>query len=410
MNRARLALTVGISTALVFLFLFGIAMPQENEGPAKQKVLVDLLWEKEFKEQVATYLVDLDKSGVPLLRAVAFVHDHGSGQSATDGKRGVVKFFDSDGGLSKVVEAESNFFGGLVMISKGGECIGFTRALEGSSEFITKVGLELYDVNGNLIWADKSLDARPCRVLSDGTVLSYEGIGWEKFTLRDANGIIRWLRPAQGEAMYGATDISENDYIVFNIHKDVGLVVVYDGEGSEIWRKEFKWGHTGKVSVSDKVEYVAAVGLGVSGRILHVRSRGGKLLWQYPSGDCEFMDFSPDSRYLAAGVNLNEIHLLESDSGSLVWRHKLQGRRRWFAITVSKDGEYVAAADGAGSEDPLSEFSVVYLFDHRGEVVWERQFKIHSSRAPDLRLTDDGKYLLIASGNSVCCYEITGKK
>lgn len=411
MSKAKLALVLAIATVLVFSAVAAVVTAEKKKVQSKPKVTLELIWQTEFETPVAAYVVEPDKGGDPVLRAVAFVYGHGVGVPAAYGTRVVVNFADGGGKITRVAEAESDFFGSHVIVSEDGRYIGTIRAAKGAPEFVTKVDFELYDSDGNLVWADTDMDARPLRVLSNATIVSYEAIGWTHFTLRNANGISAVLKPANTVGT-GAIDISKNDHIVFNVTnvgEHPGHVVLYDKNGNEMWRKTFDWGHSGKVRISDNGQYIAAIGDPTPGTRLHVLSGQGDVVWQYASGNCEFMVFSSDSRYLAAGINLSELRLFESSSGNPLWGRESEEARSFYSIAVSKHGEFVAAADGGGKrENPAGDSSTVFLFDKNGNEVWRKEFKILSYRAPKVRFGEDGEHLLITNSNRIYCYNIIG--
>jgi len=213
----------------------------------------------------------------------------------------------------------------------------------------------------------------------------------------------------------GSFDISVNDYMIFNIYGDkkegqVGQLVLYEGMGKEVWRKKINWVWSGQVTISDKGKYVGVVAITSDWHtILNMFSNDGELQWKYKSGNCDFMDFSPDENYLAAGINLNDLHLFESATGKIVWNYKLDNTRSFYSIAVSDNGKFVTAADGGGRRElPASNFSTIFLFDKKGNIVWQKELKIQKERVPDVRFSDGGKRLLISNGNKLCCYRITG--
>jgi WD40 repeat protein len=143
--------------------------------------------------------------------------------------------------------------------------------------------------------------------------------------------------------------------------------------------------------------------------MLYLFSGNGELLWTHESGICTQLNFSPDEEYLAVGINLNNLHLFESATGKVLWNYKLEDARSFFSLAVSNNGEFVVAADGEGRRElPAGNSSTIFLFDKKGNIVWQKDLKIEKERAPNVRFTDDGKYLIICNSNKIFCYRISG--
>ena len=389
-----------LSAIIAFL---AIGLYAQDTAQVEPKVKLELVWKKEFEYPGADFIIDINEEGEPKIKVIAFIKEQG--------KESLIRFMDKKGKLLRETRGNAEYYGSRVLISKDGEYIGISSVAKGDPEFIYEVDFDVYDKDGNYVWGQKGMNVRPFRLLSDATILSYEGFGWQKFTLHNKNGLIDSISPIQAEGT-GACDISKNNYIVFNVHdvnRNEGYVVLYNGIGKEIWHKKFDWRHTSKVVISDYGEYIAAIGKSSEGRMLSIISHKGDLLWQFHSGNCYYMDFSPESKYFVAGINLNEICLFESATGRILWKYKLSDKRSFFSIAVSNNGEFVTAADGGGRRElPSGDTSTIYLFDKKGNIVWQKDLKIQKERAPHVRFTDDGKYLIICNSNKLYCYKIAG--
>jgi len=410
MRRLFLSITIA-------LMALNIGLYAQDTAQAEPKVKLELVWEKEFEGMISDYIVETDEMGEALLNVVSFLKDNE--------KKAEVYFLNFKGLAIKKTGVElirlklepetgGDVYGG-VLISKNGKYIGLFQVTKRDPERIREISFHLYDKTGNLLWTKASWNVRPSMLLSDGSILSFEGepCTWSLFALYEKDILRGWLKPNDGEPMEvtGAFDASENNNIVFNVYdfiKKEGQVVLYDNTAKEIWRRKFtNWTTASKVCISDDGRIIAA--RGGFANILYTFSNDGTLLWQKHIGVGYLQIFSSDGSYLAASGPSNRIYYLRATTGDSLWAFIVKDNRSFFSIAVSNNGEFVAAADGGGRREfPSGDTSTIYLFDKKGNIVWQKDLKIEKERAPNVRFTDDGKYLIICNSNKIFCYRISG--
>lgn len=374
---------------------------QENtEKQIDPEVELELIWEKQFEQSIAGYIVDLDSQDMLSLRYVYFI---GGGMAK-------VHFFDRNGEETNILSLEL-IKGGGVLQSQDGEYVGFYEITKGKPGRGERVAFLLYTKDGLLLWEHRRIKGLPFSILNTGALLCSENpYGWDMFTLRGQNRILARINPGDVDEGTGAFATSRNSNLVFNVlNKEGGELVFYNAQGSELWRQRFNWLWTGCVNISDYGKYIAAIGQPSELR-LHMFSSVGNMLWELQSKNCEFMDFSPDEEYLAAGIDLSNLHLFKSATGEIVWNYRLDDTRSFFSLAVANEGEFVVATAGRGRRElPAGTQSTIFLFDKKGRVVWRKEMNTKNGCAPAIRLTHNGKYLLICNSEELICYKIVLK-
>jgi outer membrane protein assembly factor BamB len=407
-----------VSAIIVLVAInLGLYAQEKDMTQAESEVKLELMWEKEFEGVINDYVVETNKIGEALLRVVSFLKDNG--------KKAEVHFLNLKGLATKKSDVElirlrsepeigGDVYGG-VLTSKNGKYIGLFQVTKRDPERIGEISFHLYDKAGNFLWTKTSWNVRPSMLLSDGSILSFEGepCTWSPFALYEKNILRGWLKPNDGEPMEvtGAFDASENSNIVFNVYdfdKKEGQVVLYDNTAKEIWRNKFNnWVTASKVCISDNGRIITA--RGGFANTLYTFSNDGTLLWQKHIGVGYLQIFSSDGSYLAASGPSNRIYYLRATTGDSLWTFIVEDNRSFFSLAVSKNGNFVATADGGGMRElPAGDVSTIFLFDRRGNLVWQKELLIQKERTPNVRFTDDGRHLLIANANKVYCYKILG--
>jgi hypothetical protein len=356
-----------------------------------------LMWEKKFEQPISGYFVDLDSQEGVSLRTVYFT---GSGETK-------FRFFDRNGEEIKSEILQLTKGGGLLQ-SQDGEYIGIYEITKGKPEYIEESAFSLYNKDGLLLWKHPGIKGQPFSILNTGAVLWSENpYGWDMFTLRDGDRVLARISPGDVEEGTGAFATSRNSRLVYNVlNKQGGTIALYDATGSELWQQRFNWKWTGSVEISDYGKYIVAIGQPSESR-LHMFSSIGSLLWEFQSKNCELMDFSPDEEYLAAAINLHNLHLFESATGEIIWKYSLDATRSFFSIAVANEGEFVVATAGQGRRElPAGTQSTIFLFARKGRVAWRKEMNIKNGCAPQVRLTHKGQFLLVCNSEELICYEI----
>jgi hypothetical protein len=373
---------------------------ENTENQLDLEVGIELMWEKKFEQPISGYIVDLDSQDRVSLRAVYFTY---SGETK-------FRFFDKNGEEIKSQILQLTKDGGVLQ-SQDGEYIGIYEIINGKRQYIEKSAFSLYNKDGLLLWKHLGIKGQPFGILNTGAVLWSENpYGWDMFTLRDQDRVLARISPGDVEEGTGAFATSRNSHFVFNVlNKQGGEIVLCDATGSELWQQRFNWKWTGSVEISDYAKYIVAIGQPSELR-LHMFSSIDSLLWEFQSENCDLMDFSPDEEYLAAAINLNNLHLFESATGEIIWKYSLDATRSFFSLAVADDGEFVVAAVGQGRRElPAGTQSTIFLFDRKGRVAWRKEMNIKNGCAPDVKLTHNGKYLLICNSEELKCYKISSK-
>ncbi len=401
------------TTIALMAINLGLYAQEKDTAQGESQIKLELVWEKEFTEPIVDYIAQLNKKDKVVLRFIS-----------TAGRSKYTLYFnDTEGDCLRKIDFASppnrdsagNWIWGVttyILKSKNEQYLGVVQGP--NSDWIDKVSFVLYDINGVLRWKQQELNARPFWLLSTGLYLSAEGyMSWSPVTLRNKETIIDTLLiiPSKNEVMStGAIDVSQNDYIVFNVYdvdnKDAH-VILYNSTGQEIWRKKFtNWTTASKVCISDNGRYICA--RGGFANTLFTFSNDGTLLWQKHIGVGYLQTFSSDGRYIAAIGPLNRILYFDTENGDSLWSFVLSADRSFFALAVSDRGNFIVAADGEGKrENPVGTLSTLFLFDKKGNVIWRREFTTLPYTTPNVRFVDDG-HLLIHNGNKFYCYKIIG--
>jgi len=392
---------LSIAIIIAWMAIAGLYAQEKSKVQGEPGIKLEPVWEKEFEVPITDYIVDVSKKGEVLVRIVYSMNINTL----------ECHFFDVGGQLTKNLNFKSPKGVGILQ-SKNGTHIGIYEITKGLPGDVEEVAFSLYDKDGNLLWANSKVKGLPFSILNSGLLLCSENpYGWSNFALwRQSQKLIK-LTPNDIEMSTGSFAISMNDYMVFNVYGDkeegqIGQLVLYDDMGREILRKKFNdWVTASKVCISNGGQFISA--RGGFANTLYTFSNNGKLLWQKHIGVGYLQTFSPNGSYLAASGPSNRLNYFNSITGDSLWSYYLDENRSFFALAVSKNGNFIAAADGAGRrENPVGNLSTIFLFDRKGNVVWKKELEIPTYKAPNIKFTDDGAHLLICNSNNLYCYKI----
>lgn len=180
-------------------------------------------------------------------------------------------------------------------------------------------GIYLYDLSGNLIWSQQTLEQ------VWGIDISYDG-----------------------------------RYVAAGSMAPDGKLYLYDRVKDYIWTysigsdvREVKFSHNGR--------YLAMGPTGGAGSIGLFDVTTHQLLWEYDTGDwVREIAFSPDDSYVVAASSNGYLYMLNTSNGTLLWK-RFHGGYVPFVLEISQDGSRILVA-GKSHE--------VYMFDRNGNLLW----------------------------------------
>ncbi len=155
----------------------------------------------------------------------------------------------------------------------------------------------------------------------------------------NAHGEIFFLNPADGGDVHAPVQMQDVSGVITGavgcdgetaaaVDED-GVLMVYDNQGSGLWRRKLKTRITSPPLVSSGNVFV----LGHDGRLSAYSTRRGNLLWRYVSPLKNLLRTTIDSSPLAvnnliyAGIDNGVIIALRRDSGRVVWNKRIATAR-----------------------------------------------------------------------------------
>ena len=386
----------------------GLYGQEKDTAQLDSQIELELVWEKEFESPVLNFSLT-EMNGIPTLEVVI----------TTD----KVQFFT--GKNVKEIQTKSyeiNWLEGWrfrLLCSKNGDYIGIRKDHYGDYGRI-KEGSEfqVYDKIGNLLTTRKvTNNYQPFALMNNGAFL-VTGV------LEDASIVLEQLNGAK-EVIFDYPDMRPSTYIgiapkgnAFALNVSGIGVMLYDDTGKEVWKRNIENSHAAGIGISEHGSYIACFGK-KWGNTLFLYSLKGNMLWEKPIGaGTHFISFSPDEKFLAVYATWSGIWFFSVKEGKLLWRYpsdkigkKINSNftRSIYSLDIAINGAFVVCADGGGTRElPAGDTSVVLLFDKKGKIVWQNDLKIQKERAPIVRFTDDGKYLIVCNSNKLYCYKIVG--
>ncbi len=196
-------------------------------------------------------------------------------------------------------------------------------------------------------------------------------------------------------------------------------IILFDRNGTELWRNKVDEGQLGNVAISDHGEYLIFNAFSFAGEMPLKKSESRLLesvtinLYDKGGEELSFKDtslftfgsfsFSPKADYVALAGG-NRVRLLQTKDGSMLWEKRIPEGCRIRQLLFSNDGKYliVRAKVRSGSEKMGSGHRIIYnkpvfILDIKGDEIWQKDFV-------ELKKTSSkGKFLVFSFPNG---YEI----
>ena len=293
MNRARLALTAGISTSLVFLSFAGVAIPQEEEQQ-KHKATLELIWEKEFPEAIVDAAFDEERDGLFCPTVVVT----GNNENAR-----AILFLDNTGETVKLTKLKEWT---QVRISENGKYLGIMHPEKYDGEFHYGP-VDIIDMSGKLVKKIEGVYGSWWWVSPTGDEVIVKDV-W-------ADDDIYYFRGTPGKSMA-------------NLTKHKGDISMFAGMPAIKWtgtdNRYLQIGSRGVIVSPDGeyvaiLKYVAKADSYVNHLLLYTKD--GALLKDFNlnrQGSLRTA-FSPDSRFLVASIQ-NVVFQMDVEERKILWR------------------------------------------------------------------------------------------
>jgi len=194
--------------------------------------------------------------------------------------------------------------------------------------------------------------------------------------------------------------------------------VVIDGEGREesryICPRPFRGGY-----LSPRGNYIAEV---TAGKYVMIYDRGGRLIAEHhvQGRGNYYAAFSPDEKYLCVTPGPWRVYFFETETGEMLWEY-VDTLSRYRFVAPSRGGEYVFVSSTLfhPTNLTLQEMADKFLlvFNKEGQLLnktfvssvknsAEIEFYRWKALAPPIKITHDGKYLLVRLPSKLLLYKI----
>lgn len=240
-------------------------------------------------------------------------------------------------------------------------------------------------------------------ISADGNYLAADLQNKLYFFNRESNKPV-WIRDTESSAL--GMDISDDGKIIVlgiaNMNGKGDKILVYDKEGNKLW--EYRAEHPGydqtgnfyKPDLTPDGEYIA-VSTGCPDRRAYLFSKEGNILFRSepltfdsPIHKSAISDDGSLAAYSADHMQGKEIVFLFDNKGKKLWSFSSPTDATARAISISADGNYIAAGTSAGN---------IYLFSkNSSNLLWKFSESIYS-QIGEVKLNFDGSLLVAASSS-----------
>jgi WD40 repeat protein len=255
--------------------------------------------------------------------------------------------------------------------------------------------------------------------------------------LYNSSGSQLWNYSVDDE-LWGADITRDGKYIAAGAHDGDRHIYVWNNTGSLVWSLNVNGAARSVRFTSDGRYLGGAPGRCGAGCFDLFNTTSGETVWEYETGDwVRTMEFSKGDQYAAFGSSDGYLYLTDMN-GSFKWRrfhggyvpfitemsdnlssiavagkgHELlvydkEGNLRWSyqteqvitAGSMTPDGSRIALGTVAG---------YVYFLDGEGRLLWRYHVQGISVGHNAVKLTDDGKYLIIGTGDRTMVFDDQG--
>jgi WD40 repeat protein len=316
-----------------------------------------------------------------------------------------------------------------VFLSKEGNFVGVQELayLDQKFESPRPLTFTLYDAQGKKLWSlSRPLGAdtpMPSFYLSNlGTLVMVEPLEGLLSFFDQAGSLVQEvsLFPktlAEMERPVACTFSENGSYFVVNALKSYSrpstqlsprekghsYLILFDDQGTEIWRHELAHEVSMEVETSPGGEFIVAGGYSVKGlnaveRATYLYDLEGNLehTYEFPF---RYADFSSDGGFLLIGQKYS-LHLVETNTGQVLWEHLLSSKAGQIrALDLSPDGHLTLVEQALGRyQGPqfVYQSPQILLFDQEGHQVWEKMFPEERFLQPLVKFLDESSRFLLA--------------
>jgi outer membrane protein assembly factor BamB len=333
---------------------------------------------------------------------------------------------------------------------------GISTIPDGTLFGIADGDVSLLNYKGEIFLTKEGIGSRYALLLDNGKALLAESYNkeesWKSTIIKfDSEGNILWERQTGLIGLDGLAVTPDGSFIAVGATDEEynGHLMLFDHDGNKLWDNHIN-GRSGGVTVSKtdrisgRIETVAVsksgyVAAGPRDQYIYLYNRfgeliftyhansyysaqdtaiapdetyflfgsertylncytlHGELLWQKEVGPICTIKISQDSECIAGGTGNGGLFLLDRNG------HQLWSKKASFTfvdkITISGDGEYIAANT---EEGPFSFVSAFEVYNNQGELLWQYESE-HPFKA--LAISDDGHYLAASNGFSFFIFD-----
>lgn len=413
MKKARLALGIAVAAMAAGLWVLGVKAQTERQQ-TKEKVSLELIWEKDFEEPVIDFSIGTTESGEYFPNVVVL-------------STKVLIFRDQNKKISELkgVDTGANFFS----ISESGNHIvhSWQYASEDAKE-LEECMVYVYDLAGKRIWNTPNIaPTRFPKLAPNGDYII--GPSWAEILLVTKEGVLKSINPRQdrkrslmriffaisGDSQFWGINFGE-PYADESVQ-----LVVYDANANELFRKVMEpMALAYGLEISNNGEMIGAVAPEKGKNYFYLFDNKGNLLWKAGgiSKATLLIVFSPADDYVLIASSGGVLKCFDTATGEAVWQQCISkeeinvyqdpgiGFIPHMEVTFSPNGNLVVVG-GRNRKTNAYCFSVF----ENGSVVGT--FYLPTSDGgflPKANFATTGHYLYVTSGKKLLRFALRGAK
>lgn len=282
-----------------------------------------------------------------------------------------------------------------------------------SGEIIT-TEFEIYDKFGSKLSSHIFDEGRIFFVSNLGDFVafqSFEGGAGNIMYFYNAEGeLLKAVRPfVNGYFSFSAAYSENGQLLIANFerlgHYGNGLIL-FDKNGNEKWRQQLELDKTIKLVIApnDKAIFISGIRFEDLGRGFPTYETfcfdlQGRKLWERSEGTSAI--FSPDGDYMALWTIDNELQLINTHNGDILWNYREPDIDTSInSVDISRMGNNIIASF---RENPQTSKKKVHLFDKNGNKIWTKEFSDKNINADkiNVKIDNEGKNFFLLYGEAV---------